>query len=148
MFDVKIACFRTDTGAHIRWCIGTPGSLDDNVAVIGNRDGWLSKTIKMNKDELYWVLGATKRKNTMINARTLHYITGGQRFVVIDAGVPEDNTMTVSGRGVALTAVRDPLLAKCGITACSTCPIRKGPVLDIEHECILHRIDYAIKSYK
>lgn len=146
MFDVRIACSILDSKPRIKWYIGAPGAFD-NCRMVDNSNGkvWMSKVIKMNKDELHWVLGAANKK--MIKAKTYTCFMIGRRFIVIEAEVPED-CQVVCTSAIAITAVRDPLLCRCKMIDCSVCPVKGKPFTDLEHDCILYRIDYATQNKK
>lgn len=149
MVDVKIACFNTDSKPRIKWYISAPGTMNDDTVIKCGQQAWISEVIKMNKDELYWVLDAVKKKNTMTNIKIYksHSILKEPHFVVIEAGVPEGNsTSTTTCRQIARGAIRDSLLSKCVTTDCSACLLRREPFTNIENECVLPRVDHAFSK--
>ena len=149
MVDVKIVCFNTDSKPRIKRYISAPGTMNDYAMIKCGQQAWVSGVIKMNKGELYWILDAIKKKNTMTNIKIYksHSILKEPHFVVIEAGVPEGNfTSTTTCRQIAHRAIRGPLLSKCIPTDCSACLLKREPFTNIEKDCILHRVDHAFSK--
>ena len=137
MVDVKIACFNMDSKPRIKWYISAPGTMGDSEAVRNpGQKAWISKVIQMSTGELYYVLGAIKRKGVMAHAKRYTRVAGEARFVVIEAEVVGAGAMLAkTGEWIYIDTVIDPLLFKCGGTSCSECP--HGPKKTGREGCIM-----------